>query len=198
MVIDAVQRVALSFNDSTVSFFFCKYGNKSRNSFSSVARSLLAQLLAQRPHLLPIFYEQASLSSEAVLRSTDTAKEMLQVALGNCTRSYVIIDGLDECDRTEGREIAAWLQNLVEDLPSEQMDSIKCLLVSQDDAISRIPTIRVTSSENKEDLKDFVTSWHKQIETKFGPLRAKDENITNILLARSQGLPLALRAILCL
>lgn len=184
MVVDAVKLV----DNSIVAFFFCKYGDKLRNSLNSVARSLLAQILAQNPHLLPYFYEQASLSKDTILTSNATAKEMLRTALDSCTRTYLIIDGLDECGRHEGKEIVTWFQNLIEDLPLERMNSIRCFFVSQDDAASGIPFIKVTALENKGDLSHFVSVWHKQIEAKFGELQSKEYHIANILLARAQGL----------
>lgn len=184
MVVDAVKLV----NNSSVAFFFCKYGDKSRNAFNNIARSVLAQILAQAPHLLPYFYEQASLSKDTILTSDHTAKEMLQSILNTCSKIYIIIDGLDECGRLEGKKIVSYFQNLIDHLPPEQMDSVRCLFVSQDDAESGIPSIKVTALENKGDIGHFVSVWHKRLEEKFGDLQSKENHIANILFARAQGL----------
>lgn len=187
IVIDEARRIA----GATVAFFYCKHGEETRNSFLSVARSILAQVLDQNPHLLPYFHERASISSDVLLTSTEVAKEMIQTALSSCEKTYVIIDGLDECGRGDRREITSWFQTVVEALPVTEMDSIRCLFVGQDDEVDldgfrNLPTIKITD-ENRDDLKDFATVWHQRIENKFGTLQSKNYNISNIISARAQG-----------
>jgi len=187
IVVDAARQIP----GAAVAFFYCKHGDEARNSFISVARSILAQMLDQRPHLLPYFHEKASMSS--LLTSKAIAKEMIQTALNSCEMTYVIIDGLDECGLDDRKEIASWFQEVAEALPATEMDSIRCLFVSQDDGIAlhdfrNLPTIKITD-ENREDLKEFATVWHHKIEDKFGELRSKNCHISNIIFARAQGKP---------
>jgi hypothetical protein len=189
VVVDEARHV----QNSTVAFFYCKYDDERRNSFMAVARSVLAQVLSQNSHLLPYFHEKACVSGDAVLSSTAVAEEMLQTALNSCGRVYLIIDGLDECGQKERIKISSLFPRITEALPPEDMDSIRCLFVSQDDGIAgktlgHLPTIQITT-ENKEDLKDFAAVWHKRIEVKFGELRSNDSHIANIISARARGRP---------
>ena len=187
VVVDAVQNIP----DATLAFFYCKHADETRNSFISVARSILAQVLAQHPHLLPYFHEQASMSSDVSLSSTAVAKRMMQTSFSNCGRTYVIIDGLDECERGERKEISSWFQEAIEALIPADMGSIRCLIVGQDDGIARkdlgaFAIIKITN-ENYGDLKAFATEWHKKIEDKFGELSSKSCHIANIISVRAQG-----------
>ena len=102
MIIDA----ARALQGSTVAFFYCKHGDGERNSFIGVARSILAQIHVQNPHLLPYFHEQASISGDAMLTSTSVAKEMLGIAIESCEKLYIIIDGVDECKPKERKEVS--------------------------------------------------------------------------------------------
>lgn len=184
---DEVRRVP----GSTVAFFYCKHDDGMRNSFMAVARSILAQILSQNSHLLPYFHEKAYLSSGAVLSSTDVADEMLQTTLNGCERTYLIIDGLDECGQTERTKISSRFLRITQALSHTDMDSIRCLFVSQDDGTARktlgdLLTIKITS-ENKEDIVDFAVVWHEKVEAKFGKLRSHNTHIANIISARSQG-----------
>ncbi len=114
-VVDAARCVP----GASVAFFYCKYGVKERNSFISVTRSILAQALVQNSALLSHFYEAAAQSPDVALSSTNTAKDMLQLALASCsTTMYVIIDGLDECGRADRKEIAVCYQSMVDGLPA--------------------------------------------------------------------------------
>jgi hypothetical protein len=198
VVVDEARRVP----NSTLAFFYCKHKDEMRNSFMAVVRSILAQILFRNPHLLPYFHEKASLSNSTILSSTDIAEEMLQTTLNSCERTYLIIDGLDECGQTERMKISSRFLKIAEALAPAEMDSIRCLFVSQDDGAARktlgnLPTIRITT-ENKEDLKDFAAVWHEKIEVKFGILRSNDTHIANIISARAQGKYLTATKILIL
>jgi hypothetical protein len=103
---------------------------------------------------------------------------------------YLIIDGLDECKEAERNKISKRFLGIIEALPPANMDSIRCLFVSQDDGLARrtlgyLPTIKITT-ENKEDLKDYAAVWHQKLEAKFGSLRSNKSHIGNIISARAQ------------
>lgn len=185
VIVDEVRRVP----NSTFAFFYCKHDDEKRSSFMAVARSILAQILSQNPQLLPYFHEKACIG--AVLSSPEIADEMLHTALNSCEMAYLIIDGLDECKEAERNKISKRFLGIIEALPPANMDSIRCLFVSQDDGPARktlghLPTIKITT-ENKEDLKDYAAVWHQKLEAKFGSLRSNESHIGNIISARAQG-----------
>jgi hypothetical protein len=185
--VDEVRRVP----DSTLAFFYCKHNDEMRNSFIAVARSLLAQILSQNSYLLPYFHEKAYLSSGTILSSPDVAYEMLQTTLNSCERVYLILDGLDECGLAERAQISKSFLTISDSLAPAEVDSIRCLFVSQDDGAARkalgdLPTIKITS-ENKDDLKNFAVVWHERIEAKFDKLRSSNTHIANIISAKAQG-----------
>jgi hypothetical protein len=156
----------------------------------------LAQLLDKNPHLLSFFHERASISNEATLGSATIAKEMIETALKSCEKTYLVIDGVDECvlparGYDDRNEIASSFQEIIKNLPVTEEVSIRCLFVSQDDDtfqgyFGHLPTIRI-ADENQGDLKSFSFVWQQRIEEKFGELRSKNYNISNIISARAQG-----------
>lgn len=192
IVVDEIQKVP----GASVAFFYCKHGENNRNTFLSVAKSILAQLLDRHPHLLPFFHERASYSNEATLESATTATEMLEIALRSCEKIYLVIDGVDECrlpvrGYDDRQAIASLFQEIVKNLPISEKVSIRCLFVSQDDGMFQkyfrdLPTIKIVD-KNREDLKSFSSVWQQRIEEKFGALRSKGNNISNIISARAQG-----------
>lgn len=133
------------------------------------------------------------MSGDAVLSSSSVAREMIRTTLHGTERTYIVIDGLDECERNSRKEISNWFRELVESLPPAEMDSIRCLFVSQDDGIARkdlgrLPTLKITT-ENEGDLKAYAEAQHREMEAKFGLLRDYDCHIANILCARARGEP---------
>ncbi|KAK3321504.1 hypothetical protein B0T19DRAFT_374928 [Cercophora scortea] len=188
VVVDEVKNVP----NATVAFFYCRHGEVTRISFIGVARSILVQLLVQSPSVLPYFFQKASVSSEAILTSAETAKDMIQTALHSCERAYLIIDGIDECERIDGREITKYFRTMVDECDATETCSIKCLFLSQDDGEAQknfrgLPHILVTN-ENQQDLKSYAVACQKRIEEKFGNLVPKGDHLSKVISARAQGM----------
>lgn len=180
-------------SDTSIAFFYCKHKDTSRNSFLAVAKGVLSQLINQNKHLIQYFYETSSNCGETSLQTQALAEELLRVALSSSKRTYVILDGLDECDAKERRHIVQFFRNTVEALPSADMDSIRCLFVSQDDKearkdLSSIPSISICSSDTKHDIYSFVMIWKEKIEGKFGDLQGVRCDIAKIVTAKAQGI----------
>ncbi|KAI0406999.1 hypothetical protein F4802DRAFT_605837 [Xylaria palmicola] len=177
---------------AAVAYFYCKHRNESRNSFIGVARAILAQLLRQYPHLTSYFFEKVSTNGHALLDSATTAREMIQTVFRNSSKTYIIIDGVDECGSPHRDEIVEVFRTSIENLPAEGTGSIRCLFVSQDDDIARrhfgdLPTIKIVN-ESQADLRAFAEKRHLALEAKFGSLRSKECHISNILIARARGM----------
>lgn len=180
-------------SDTSIAFFYCKHKDTSRNSFLAVAKGVLSQLISQNKHLIQYFYEKSSNCGETSLQTKALAGELLRVALSSSKRTYVILDGLDECDSKERRYIVEFFRNTVEALPIADMDSIRCLFVSQDDkearkGLSNIPSIGICPSDTKHDIHSFVMIWKDKIERKFGDLQGVRCDIAKIVTAKAQGI----------
>lgn len=121
----------------------------------------------------------------------------MRVALSSSKRTYIILDGLDECDAKERRCVVEFFRNTVEALPIADMDSIRCLFVSQDDKearkdLSNIPSISICPSDTKHDIHSFVMIWKDKIERKFGDLQGVRCDIAKIVTAKAQGIHIVL------
>ncbi|KAK8084662.1 Ankyrin repeat-containing protein [Apiospora hydei] len=158
IIVDELQNMDFS---PDVLYFYCKHGNSERNNYASIGRCFLSQLLLKHKDILvPYFYERFSSSPDPVLGSLAMIELLLDVALRNCTDAYIIIDGIDECDRHERRKITQWFRNLVEDLQPPRQDRVRCLFVSQDDGIARkdfkgLEAIRIERQDNQADIHTF-------------------------------------------
>ncbi|CAI7590736.1 unnamed protein product [Penicillium crustosum] len=144
----------------TVLFFYCKHGDPERNSFLALARSLLAQILEQDQNLLLYFYQECCNSKEAVLTSPEKVNKLLDFAFRNCKSAYIIIDGLDECEREQRKSIAQWFRTLVESLPITEPWRLRCLFTSQNDSLARkdfneITSLTIGPDDIKNDLQGF-------------------------------------------
>ncbi|KAL7952980.1 hypothetical protein V8C34DRAFT_75562 [Trichoderma compactum] len=176
----------------SVAFFYCSENDPMRDNFAAVARGILSQLLAQDDNLLLLLDEKMSTSGEAILSSSLMAKDLLQLALKS-RKTFIVIDGIDECPRDHRREICTFFCNVVDSLPRTTMDEIRCLFVSQDDGIARkdlsmLPTIKVNTDCIRQDIMAFAKVWQTRIEEKFGTFSEQELDIASVVTARSQGM----------
>lgn len=157
---------------------------------------MLSQLVTGNDILLQYVYTQAANSGEAVLSSATAAKALLQTAMETCDKSqklYIVIDGIDEYNREDRKEMSMWFKERVRNVPTNELGAIRCLFVSQDDGYARkdlsdCSQIKLTPKNTRQDIEAYCKMWHKLIAQKFGTLDPKEHNITEIITSRAQGI----------
>ncbi|KAL8303462.1 hypothetical protein RB597_005051 [Gaeumannomyces tritici] len=180
----------------TVAFFYCSEGDPTRREFIPIARSMLAQLVAQDETL--ILHCESKMSSQNgkvpqnVLSDPKLAKDLLETALKS-RKTYVVLDGIDECDREQRKDICHWFRETVDKLPATAHDDIRCLFVSQDDGIARkdlslISTLSLTAEKSEREIKEFSTHHQSQLELQFPSLGNYGLDLARIVTARSCGM----------
>lgn len=177
--------------DVSLCFFYFAHGNPERDKFVPMARSILSQLLTQDTSLLLHLETTMTSSGQAVLSSRELAKELLDIALRS-RKTYVILDGIDECARDDRKEICTWFRSFADSLPTTKQDETRCLFLSQDDGFARkdlsmLPTLRITESQTSGDIVEYTRHWLKRIEERFGPLQDTGLDLVKIVPERSQG-----------
>ncbi|KAF5549979.1 zinc finger C2H2-type integrase DNA-binding protein [Fusarium napiforme] len=155
-----------------VLFFYCKQSLPEHNTFLALARSFILQLLDQDKSLLLYLHGKHCDSNEAVLSSIPLAQEMLKFLLSSCKSAYIIVDGLDECEREERKVITQWFCHLVESLPENAPDRLRCLFVSQDDRIGTkdlqgLAKINIEPQDNKQDILVYSRVQANELRRKF-------------------------------
>lgn len=149
------------------------------------------QMLEQQPRLVSQLYEKVAVDINSVLRSKTVAEELLKTSFGCFERLYIILDGLDECETRDRKDIADWFQNVLEDLKTTEDCFARCLFVSQKDGIASrtlgsMPVIDI-QERNQIDLKEYATFWDKQITEKFGSLKQDGFDISQVIVGKSNG-----------
>lgn len=150
-------------------YFYCKHLDEQRNTFTALARAFLVQLLNQNKDLVSYLYEKYVESGSISLISAQLCKELLDTALQSLTKVYIIIDGLDECQRTERRSILSFFTSIIE---STQPGLLRGMFVSQDEddirqSLHRASLVRLTEDDNRQDIQTFAGWWAERIQQKF-------------------------------
>jgi hypothetical protein len=144
----------------TVLFFYFKQGDTERDTFMSMARTLLAQLLRQDKGILDYVYNKCCNSGETFLTSHPLIEELLIFALRNCKSAYIVLDGLDECSsRAERKTIVKFFRNEIENLDPSCPDRLRCLFVCREDSARKdfkgLAHIAVDVGNNEGDIDTF-------------------------------------------
>jgi hypothetical protein len=191
LIIEEAQRQSLV----SVLYFYCKHKDPQRNTFVAVARALLAQLLVQnRAHdLLPFLHEEYLDSGEITLQSIQLCKTLLKTALESLpadAKIYIVIDGIDECDIQERRNILSTLTSIIE--AGNHPGRLRGMFVSQDepDIKSLLRTsfaMRITETDNEEDIREYARCWALKIRDRFKLPPDKVDHIMKTVCDRAEG-----------
>ncbi|CAN9201287.1 unnamed protein product [Alternaria alternata] len=187
-------------SNPTVLFFYFKKEDDDRNSFLSMARTLLSQILEQNHYTLDYFYSKCCSSGGAVLSSRLLVEELLSFALRNCQSAYIVLDGLDECStRKERGEIASWFRDLIENGPSEASNGLHCMFISQHDSARKdyrdLPSITTDAGNNEEDIETFCKVQAERLVAKLQIAQNEAHEIAERVSSAAEGIFLFARSV---
>ena len=175
-----------------VGFFYCKYSDTQKKSFTDVLRAILVQLVQQNEELLSYVYEACCSSSEATMDSPSLLKQLVETSLRSCPNACIIIDGVDECEETEERKIIVWFQTLFEKFTEENLGTKRLAFISQRDKITesllaQASVIPLNSMYHEKDIQTYARDWSGKIQRKFGIPGDSASQIGTNIAAQAQG-----------
>lgn len=186
---------------TTTLSFHCKHDDPEKSSFLGMARSILNQLLLCDDTLLMYLFDVATKRGESTLRTVKLAKEVLNTSLKTVGKTYVIIDGIDECQPVEQQQhIAKFWMKYVETSGADPEPS-RCALFGQDDASTRplfqkLPTIRIQGEHHNQDISSYCLKAADRIPKGFALTSAEKAQIASQTSQRAQGMFLFARLVM--
>jgi hypothetical protein len=185
---------ARKLQNTTVAFFYCKYQDPDRNTFVAVVRGILAQLLHQLKsnNLLAYLFDEKSKSGMTTLLTDTLARKLLDVATKSHQKVYIIIDGIDECDNEQRKEIVTAFETLWDSLPPSDNDTLRCMFISQDDRaarrdFSKMVSIRITEDHIKDDIRAYAKTWSSKIGERFDLSAEKQRYMEDMITDKAEG-----------
>ncbi len=139
----------------------------------AVLRNILAQLLWTHSALIAYVFEIASNSGSNTLDNEELAREIFDVAISAFDDPlYLILDGLDECPKTEKAPITSFFRSMVAAANDRKPGALRCCFLSQDDndmggLLNGIPALTITSRHNKDDILNYCKAEGKLIQDNF-------------------------------
>jgi NACHT domain len=132
--------------------FFCRDDGR-RSNYTTVLRSLAAQMIDQNRVLLSSLIERVRGSEAAILGSEVGLEELVSSLIRESPcQLFILIDAIDECDQTSQKSLLDFLSGLYLGIPDTSR--IKCLLSSRpgtlDQFSARVKPVLLESYQNKD------------------------------------------------
>ncbi|KAI4607899.1 hypothetical protein J4E83_009443 [Alternaria metachromatica] len=195
--------------DFITCFFYCHDGDPTSSTAVGILKGLADQLLDHYPQMLPPCYTRRSSSGEPSLRSLNQAKRLFEDFCFTIPKLFIIVDGLDECERAERSQLLDMLTELVGQRDAVDPGTIRLLIASQDhadirrglhsSAITKIAPkmLQISEKDNEGDIKAYTRMWVDRIEAKF-PLFTEDmkEYLRHLIVANAKGMFLYAKLVL--
>ena len=143
-----------------LAFYYCDYADQVTLTPKGVIGSLVQQLLTDSElpreianHIFNVFHEEDYPPTHQELR------ELFRMALSLSPRAFLVIDGLDECEKNACREILSIINGILKTTGCV----IKIYISSQSDvqilhALAAYPRISLSTSTLSPDIEAYVTS----------------------------------------
>ncbi|QBZ61198.1 hypothetical protein PoMZ_08146 [Pyricularia oryzae] len=122
-----------------VAFMYCKYRDPQRNSMLDILRAILSQLLNAHqsdpnlPDLSPYYYDEGLAKDGVLLKSVKLCKSLVKLILRNIPKAYIVLDGLDECDSNQRKQILEFMIETIKSCDGQQPGSLRLLIFSRNE-----------------------------------------------------------------
>jgi hypothetical protein len=178
----------------SIGFFYCKQGGD-KDNLLGIVKALLSQLIKQNAKLYPFLYEMILETSQPGLTVGSDAKSLLTKTLTAISAmvTYIIIDGLDECEADQVRSVIATLTTIMESMSSQTKGSCQIFFTSRDEnhirrQLTKAQKVKIRPKDNEEDMRNYAQIQANQIQRKFELSDIEWQELMNGVTSRANGI----------
>ncbi|KAK3493518.1 hypothetical protein B0T13DRAFT_421361 [Neurospora crassa] len=185
---------------AAVAFFYFRQSqedkNTSRGSLNNLLRALLYQLIDQDPALTDSITSMLG-NDKLRLGSTDVMQNLVCQAVATHTTLYLVLDGLDECQSEEEKDVIEWLLGL-----SQSVLGLRVIVAGQRDGVtdrllSSQPSISLdTSIEHYRDITAYCQKVSERICRDFDAEPSLGKAIVELVSKGAKGMFLYAKIVL--
>lgn len=179
-------------NWTAVAYFYFKHGQSNKNTFNSMLRALLDQLIEQDQASSTHFHGRIATEADANLCSTQVLRDLVKIALEDYQAVYMVLDGLDECEDGEAAKSINWLISLANSAAIGQDAKLRILFSGQRDGVldsllASQPSISLDTSAHLDDIHAYVQEFSNRIKDKFTLSTQIQQGIVSLVLSETKG-----------
>lgn len=167
LVVDTLQNSKTAGSREALAFFYCDRNDPGNSTAEVVLRAIVKQLssLEQDSDLLKCIvdkYEHAKKAGDlSEPLDLDECRDLIIKMLPSYSQTNIIIDALDECQQGNRSRLISALTAIMESAQGTNL--VKIFISSRDNddivlKLSKLPNIRIDSSDNSGDIGEFIRS----------------------------------------
>lgn len=152
--------------------------------------------------MLPYFYMKFKSNGHAKLESPLLAQSLIKLSCERAHRQFIVIDGLDECERNERSTLLSLLAEIVEGLENLEPGKLRLLIVSQLEtdigasltkssqmlAHFSFRSFTIFEKDNKKEIDRYVEKMASEIELQHSLSPEQAGCIKRLTSSRAEGL----------
>ncbi|KAF8454286.1 hypothetical protein BDZ91DRAFT_562030 [Kalaharituber pfeilii] len=197
VIIEELERMRASASPDTsnmlvaVAYFYCRYCTENKDNFNAVGRGILSHLIKYNEEIIPLVWEKLASSGEMILKSSKLLVELLEIAIKDSKPSYIVIDGLDECEKTERMRVISTLKRIAEMTNQQAPGAVRLLFVStpEGDIKRQLSNfVKVQLKPDDADLRQYTEMWGIKIQERFTLSDIERDDLVTKVLERAQGM----------
>lgn len=185
--------------DAIISYFYCRTGDHKSGEglYLAILKSLLRQIISHNRDLLAALHDRQVNGRQGVeiLDDEGTAKSLLDLLCGTPSRQFIIIDGLDEIQKTDRKAVINCLSSIVQKSDGYNPGRIRVLLVSTDlddmrtlaKSVDYLDVYDIHPMDSQKDIDLYLKRRAVALKTKFYLMEHDLNRITSLISARSNG-----------
>ena len=191
-IVDALMASTVS-PKPIIAYYYCDYANQKTLQAVTILGTMLKQFFfnGHIPEELEKKFPRGY-GKDAHTLDVGDLSDLLCVAIRRISLAFIVIDGLDECEKASRKVVLDLLHRLQEIENSTVKSFISC---RQEDQILRsfegVPMVQMTASSLKDDIQLYVAdSVSSRVQS--GELRVRDpglaQDVTDELVNKAQGM----------
>ncbi|KAI0897380.1 WD40 repeat-like protein [Annulohypoxylon nitens] len=196
-----LERRRSAVNKHCVAYFYFKHRQPGKCSYNDLLRAILEQLIDQDPDMSDHLFDEISVLEGTGPPSMKTLEKLVRAALESNHISYIVLDGLDECDEKVATKSVRWFLSLADGQLSEPNSILRVLFCGQrdgilDELLKQRPSISLEASSHVEDIGRHCRKKCEEIQKKFRTSLATKEDIISRVMNEAKGMFLYARVVL--
>ena len=180
--------------ESTTSFFYCREDDLNESGkCMSLYKSLLRQLVEQKRHLLPLYYDK-KLKGQEILNNEETARSLLKLCFDGEGAHFIVIDGLDDFCAGDRTNAVKFIHSIVDNSDNKRrtVGKIRVLFMSQDlkemrTLLPAAETLEIQPSDVGPDIRTLVTKQTELLTSKYRLTADQSQRVIKMTVAGARG-----------
>ena len=172
-------------------YFYCRGDDEQQNTSLAVLMGILRQMAQHNDDLIAYCSDK---SNEGPLGQISVVKQLLEAFCEYDANQFVVVDGLDECEKGERKIIDFW-KSMVDKAEAQKPGKLRVFLVSQDKpdidaslkSSAHASRVCVHPAYTDKDIETYVLQKSPLIQRHFQLGPDKNRFLENVICKRAEG-----------